>query len=111
MKNKIKVYRHGEIAFIEIAKLPEGPVKSESKVIIEGSHKNSHSINQGEIYFKKVNDFVFGYLVAKNTKLLHPEHGKIIKGQELRESSIPNGVYELRKQQEFINSEMKPVID
>jgi len=111
MKNKIKGYRHGEIAFVKIAKLPEGLAKSESKVIIEGSHKNSHSINQGEIYIIKVNEFVFGYLVAKNTKLLHLEHGKIIKGQELREASIPNGVYELRKQQEFINNELKPVID
>lgn len=108
---KKQVYRHGEIALVKIDKLPEGLKNSESKVLIEGSHGNSHSISSGQIYFKQVDNFIFGYLVAKNTKLLHTEHGEIKGRKTLREADIADGVYELRKQQEFINNELKPVID
>lgn len=108
---KIKIYRHGEIGLIPISKLPNGLTLSNSKIIMQGSHGNSHLINSGELYFKQVDAFVFGYLVAKNTTLLHKEHGKKIEGKEYKEAHIPDGVYELRKQNEFINSELKPVID
>lgn len=108
---KTRMYRHGEIGLKPIDKLPAGLTPSDSKVIVQGSHGNSHSINNGQLYFKQVNDYVFGYLVAKNTTLLHDEHGKIVKGKKQREAKIANGVYELCKQQEFINNEMRPVID
>lgn len=129
---KEKIYRHGEIALRPIEKLPEGLTKSGSKTIIQGSHGNSHTISAGDLYFKDVDIYVFGYLKAKNTKILHLEHGNIcsiccfdkltsgvcpkchtdfVKENKNREASLPNGIYELRKQQEFISSELEPVID
>lgn len=130
---KTRVYRHGEICFIQINKLPENLVKSESKEIVKGSHSNSHCITQGDLYFKDVDQYIFGYLVAKDTKLTHLEHGNIcsvckfdglrntnicpkcntdfVKDGKLRLAILPDAVYELRKQNEFINNELQPVID
>lgn len=106
-----KLFRHGEIVFVKIEKLPNDLVESESKVIVKGQNGHSHSINNGKLYFKNADTYIFGYLVAKNTSLLHDEHGVIIDGSKSRIAKLPNGVYELRKQQEFINNELKPVID
>jgi hypothetical protein len=103
-------YRHGEIALIGVNKLPEGLIKSDSKIIMSGSHGNNHEINQGDLYFKNVDQFIFGYLVAKNTALLHPEHGKNnLLSKKI--AKIKNGIYELRKQQEYTPNGLKPVID
>ena len=103
-------YRHGEIALIAIDKLPEQLIKSGSKIIVSGSHGNNHEISQGDLYFKNVGQFIFGYLAAKNTTLLHPEHGKSnILGKKI--AKIKNGIYELRKQQEYTPDGLKPVID
>ena len=110
MKKKFKNYRHGEVGLFGIATLPAGLKKSETKVLMNGSHGNSHLIDDGEIYLKAVDQYVFGYLVAKNTTLLHEEHGAKDRSK-FRKAPIADGVYELRKQQEFINNELKPVID
>jgi len=105
----MNTYRHGEIALVKIEKLPEGLKKSDIKILMKGSHSNSHSIDKGEIFFKQVDSYIFGYLIAKNTSLLHTEHGE---GKEkLKVAKIEDGIYELRKQQEIINSELKPVVD
>lgn len=104
-------YRHGDLALIKIDKLPEGLKETKTKVIIKSSGGNAHTFDNGEIYFKKINEFVFGYFVANNTKLFHIEHGKIIKGKKLREAKINNGIYELRNQCEDTNKGMKQVID
>jgi hypothetical protein len=112
MNKKLKNYRHGEIGLFGLDKLPENLTKSDSKIIVKGSHGNNHSIDNGELYFKQVDNFIFGYLVAKNTCLLHKEHGDIFsKNNKIKKATIANGIYELRKQQEFINNELKPVID
>jgi hypothetical protein len=108
---KTQAYRHGEIGFIKIDSLPENLTKSDSKVIMQGSHGNSHSFDNGEIFFKNVDQYIFGYFVAKNTTLYHNDHGKeVVKGKP-RTAKLPNGIYELRKQNEVINNELKPVID
>ena len=75
---------------------------SQTKVLITGSHGNDHFIDKGKVYFNKVDDFIFGYLVAKDTTLNHIEHKKV---------KLTNGVWELRKQQEIMAEGMKPVID
>ena len=108
---KKQVYRHGEIAFVRIDKLPEGLKKSDSKDIIKGQTGNSHSITTGDLYFQNSGQYVFGYLEAKNTILLHDEHGSVVKEGKKRQAYLPDGIYELRKQQEFINNELQPVID
>jgi hypothetical protein len=91
--NKKQAWRHGEIIGVLINKLPDGLELSKSKVIMVGSHSNSHTIDKGELYFKKEGDYVFGYLVAKNTTLLHPEHG-----DKNGRAKIADGIYKLIKQ-------------
>ncbi len=102
---KTKCIRHGEICFKKMSKLPKDLVESTTKEIVKGSHGNSHTFDNGKLYFKKVDDYVFGYFVAKNTTLFHAEHGRDGKAKLL------NGIYELRKQNEWINSELRQVID
>jgi hypothetical protein len=101
----VKAIRHGEICFIKIDKLPDGLKQSESKIIVQGSHGNSHSFNNGEFFSKKDGQFIIGYFVAKNTILLHVEHGK--NGM----AKLPNGTYEIRKQVEHTPNGLKPIVD
>jgi hypothetical protein len=106
MKN---AYRHGELLFVEVQEVPQEAKAVRRKNIIKGSHGNAHSITSGVLYDYAGDDFVIGYLKTNNTKLLHKEHGS---GEgTLKEAELPNGIYEIRKQVEFINEEMKQVID
>lgn len=107
MTNIIKAYRHGEIAFVYIKKLPTKLKKSNSKIIVQGSHGNAHSFYNGELYFKQ-DGYILGYFKAKNTTLLHSEHGV---GKNIKKAKLPDGVYEIRKQLEFTPSGLIPVID
>ena len=104
-------YRHGDLALIQIDKLPKDLKKSTSKVLMRGSNNNPHTYDNGEFYPKKENDFVFGYFVAKNTKLYHKEHGKKVKGKNLLEAKIKDTIYQLRSQIEDTNAGMRPVQD
>lgn len=106
---KTKAFRHGEIGLLPVKKLPKGLKASESKCLMQGSHGNSHSIDNGKLYFVKENDFVFGYLVAKNTDLLHAEHGK--GPGAIKKAKLPDGIYQLIKQQEFTPEGLIPVAD
>lgn len=113
MKKDIpKVYRHGEVHFVFINSLPEGLTKAKTDVIMNGSGGNDHIIKNADIFFKEENNFIFGYLHAKKgNKLLHVEHGKTVKGSRMKECSLPEGYYQLRRQVEYTNEGMKPVID
>jgi hypothetical protein len=100
-------YRHGEIAFISINSLPQGLTESKTNVIVTGSHGNNHTFTGGKLYLlSEMKDFIIGYLVSKNTNLLHPEHSPK-KGDAV----LPDGIYEIRKQQEFTPEGLIPVID
>ena len=101
---KIQVYRHGEINFVQTKELPDNLKEAKTNVIATGSSKNSHTFKGGKLYLKNVDTYIFGYFKAEKTKLYHPEHSP--KGV-----SIPDGTYELRKQNEWINSELKQIID
>jgi hypothetical protein len=110
-------YRHGDCALIEVAELPKGLKKSTSKVLMTGSGGHNHSFDSGEFYPKTDNariqkGTVIGYFVANNkTRLYHLEHGKVVKGKDLREAKIQAGIYQIRKQVEYTHDGMKPVID
>lgn len=106
MTDKKKGFRHGEILFLEISKLPKGLKETKTNQIMTGSHGNSHTFDNGKIYFKQENDFVFGYFVSKDTSLLHPEHSP-----KVGDAKLPDGVYELRKQAEHTPEGLVPVID
>jgi hypothetical protein len=104
-----QAYRHGEIAFEVIDKLPAGLKPSTSKELLGGSHGHPHTFTGGTLYEKKESEYVFGYFVAKNTTLLHAEHGDG-KGK-LKKAKLPDGVYRLRRGVEFVNGEMKQIVD
>ncbi|MFA5340269.1 MAG: hypothetical protein WC332_00690 [Clostridia bacterium] len=107
----MKKYRHGDLALIGIEKLPEVIKISKSKVLMNGSGGHDHTFDHGEFYPQQ-DGLVIGYLVANNrTRLYHPEHGEKIKGKELREAKIAEGIYELLRQIEDTHDGMKPVID
>lgn len=104
-----QAYRHGEICFEVIDTLPKDLEKSKNKEFLKGSHGNSHSFDNGELYLKTEDEFTFGYFVAKNTTLYHTEHGD---GKEkLKKAKLPNGTYRLRRANEYVNDELKQVID
>ena len=103
---KQKAYRHGEIALVKIDSLPDGLKASTSKVLMIGSHGNNHSIDNGVFYPVKEEGFVFGYLEAKDTNLLHPEHKDETGG-----AKIEDGFYKLVKQTEFTPEGLIPVVD
>lgn len=102
---KQKAYRHGEILLVKIKELPEGLMPSNTKTFMTGSHGNNHDIDKGTIYFKNEDNFVFGYLEARNTHLIHPEH------KDKENCPIEDGYYKLIKQQEYTPEGLVPVID
>lgn len=107
----MKVFRHGDLGLVDVGSLPEGLKKSNTKILMKGSGGHDHTFDHGEFYPTK-KGLVIGYLVSNNrTRLYHPEHGKVIKGKDMREANIPAGIYELRRQQEDTHDGMKPVED
>ena len=108
MKTKIKAYRHGEILLVKTNKIPKEAKERTGNLLLVGSHGNPHRFTGGKIYNYQ-NNFIFGYLKAQDTILYHQTHGDG-KGK-LKSCKIPNGIYELRKGQEYVNEEMKPIID
>lgn len=101
---KQKVYRHGEILLVKVKSIPKGLKVSDSKTLMVGSHGNSHTISEGKIYFKDEDQYIYGYLRAKNTKLFHPEHSP-------QGDKIEDGNYQLRRQVEFTLEGLVPIRD
>lgn len=104
---KKQAYRHGEILLVKVDSLPIGLELSNSKILMTGSHGNNHSIDNGELYFvNNESEFTFGYLVAKDTSLYHPEHK-----DDTGKAKIKDGIYQLIKQQEYTPDGLVPIID
>ncbi len=106
---KQKLYRHGEVCFTTIDKLPENLKETKTDTILTGSNNNPHNFVGGKIYFKDVDNFIFGYFHANKTILKHREHGDG-KGK-IKTAKIPNGFYELRKANEVVNKELRQIKD
>lgn len=108
--NKLKKIRQGDVAYIQIEKLPEGLKAENTNIILEaGSGGNGHTFKGGK-WYPKVNGQIVGYLEADNTILLHKEHGKDVK-KELREITLEDGFYKVVRQVEITNKGIRPVID
>jgi len=103
---KQQAFRHGEILFLKVSKIPKGLKETKTNMLMSGSHGNAHTFDTGKIYLVKESDFVFGYFKAKNTNLLHPEHSP-----KIGDAKLPNGNYQLIKQQEFTPQGLIPVVD
>jgi len=103
--------RHGDLALIGVDKLPDGLKAAKTNVLMTGSGGNDHVVKGGTVYPVEGQPFVIGYLVAnEGAELHHPDHGKAVKGK-LRLVSIPEGIYELRRQVEESHQGMRPVVD
>ncbi len=108
---KTKAFRHGDLVLMPIKALPEGLEKTNTNVLMTGSGGNDHTAKNCDVYFKKEDDFVFGYLIAKKgAALYHREHGEKRVGG-LMEVILPQGIYQLRRQVEFTHGSMRPVVD
>ena len=105
----MKNYRHGDLVLEGIEKLPDNLQKTNTKILMTGSQNNPHSIDGGDVYFKGENEFVFGYLAAKNTTLFHKEHGE--GKAAVKRAKIDDGIYRLRRQNEILHEGMRQVID
>jgi hypothetical protein len=77
---------------------------------MKGATGNSHTFKGGKFYQKNVDEFIFGYFEAKDTVLLHSEHGEK-SNKKIKEAKLPDGFYELRRGNEIINKEMKQISD
>lgn len=105
-----KAYRHGDIALVTVKTIPKEAKKTTSKTILkEGSSGNPHMIDRGTFY-RLEKDFIIGYLEAKNTSLLHKEHGDT-RQSKLKSAKIPDGFYRILKQVEHTHEGMRRVID
>lgn len=93
---------------IETDSIPSDAKLDKSNNLLTGSHGNAHTYDNGKLYRLEQTP-IFGYFEAKNTTLSHAEHGKG-KGA-LKTCNLPNGTYELRKGQEFINDELVQIVD
>jgi hypothetical protein len=113
--DKLTNIRHGDLWLIGIKELPKRLKQTKSNVLMVGSHGNNHSFDTGKLYITtpieklKEWEFIFGYLVAEGTTLLHKDHG--VWKWELKKTKIPNWIYALHKQKEFTNDWLKPVLD
>ena len=107
--------RHGDMALIGIAALPEhlNLQSSETTVLLTGSGGNPHAIKTGSgVFYPHTSGQIVGYLTAKDgCILLHKDHGMLVENSELREALIPAGVYEVHCQVEDTHEGMRVVED
>ena len=104
--NKSKCYRHGEICFRIIDDPPKGLKLSNTNIIMNGSDGHNHSFNKGKLYLVNEENFVFGYFVAEDSSLLHLEHSP-----NVGDAKLPDGIYQLIKQREYLVDGLKPIVD
>jgi len=103
-------FRHGDLCGIQVNEIPASAKKTSSKTLMRGSGNHPHTFDKGTFYKISGDDFIIGYLEAKDTTLFHIEHGEDV-GKKLREAKIEDGIYEVRRQCEFTNEGMRQVED
>ena len=108
MKKEI-IYRHGDLCLRKVEQLSEGLTEAKTNVLMEGKTA-SHKFKNGKVYFKEVDEYVYGYFVSnKDTVLMHKDHGVGEPGNKT--AVISPGIYELRRQLEDTHEGMQQVID
>ena len=100
----IKNYRHGDVALIGVKTMPRVKASKTDIFMSKGSGGLNHTFTGGIFYPNVDGDNIVGYLKAKGTTLYHPEHSP--KGV-----NITDGIYEVRKQNEFTHEGLREVID
>jgi hypothetical protein len=100
------------MALIGIKELPKDLTASETKVLMSGSHGNDHAFDKGTFYPKQSGSNIIGYFVAEaGCTLSHPDHGNADGTAALRVANIPDGIYEVRRQNEETHDAFRPVVD
>jgi hypothetical protein len=97
-------YRHGDVALIGAKTMPRLKETTTNVFMSKGSGGNDHTFTGGKFYLHTNDEFIIGYLRAKDTILYHVEHSP--KGVK-----IEDGIYEIRKQVEYTTGGMQEVID
>ncbi len=102
-------YRHGDLALLQVNKMPKLKESKTNVLLQEGSGGHPHTFKGGKFY-PDLKDLSLGFLVAEKTKLYHPEHGDKKVGS-LMEASIKDGIYQVIRQVEDTHEGLKPVVD
>lgn len=104
------MFRQGDLAYIKIDKLPESSVEplNSGTIFSGGTGGHNHEFKGGNFYPVQEEN-VIGYLEAKDTTLLHPEHGE---GEgSMKKGAIADGIYKVVRQVEQTHEGMVPVVD
>jgi len=92
----MKIYRHGDLSFHPIEKLPEGLKKSKDNVLARGEHTGHKHIITAEVGNCDVyqNDKTGELVVVVDGKasLVHEEHKTLI---------FETGIYRMKQEREF----------
>lgn len=105
----------GELLFIKIDKLPENltEIKPEDNNYIVGHSETGHhhvvKYENNIKYYQAANDNNIAYLVVDNTKGVKVEHQRSFDTHKSLE--LVPGVYQIRKQQEFVDDLWQFVLD
>lgn len=108
-----KAIRHWDIAIVQCDSLPSWLKKHISNIFLEWKN-NDHSIDQWEIYIThnpnslSENRFLYGYIVAKDTTLIHNEHWI---WETNKKAKIPDGIWEIYKQKEYKSNGFRIIQD
>jgi len=103
-----KVFRHGDVLVERVDSIPEGLVKEEDTILLEGEASGHfHVLSKGSEVFKvlptKDNNYLLGYFKTEEGALLtHNEHQTI---------EIPAGTYKFYAQREYDEQEERQVRD
>ena len=103
-KGAVMNYRHGDVALINIKTMPKLKETKTNVFMSKGSGGNDHTFTGGKFYPHTDGDNIIGYLKAKDTILYHAEHSP--KGVKIKD-----GIYEIRKQNEFTHEGLREVVD
>jgi hypothetical protein len=97
----MKLYAiQGDIPIFKINKLPDGVIKKNTQILIEGeSTGNYHRLVDGDVYELGDRLFIQTY---QPTIIDHPEHAEI-------PLEMP-GVYEIKRQREYSGENMTRVV-
>lgn len=106
----MKLFRQGDLGYVEVDKIPTLEVKplTSGTILSGGTGGHSHDFKGGK-YYPKEDGNILGYLEAKNTTLFHPEHGE--GDTAIKSASLPDGTYKVLRQVEETHEGFKQVID
>lgn len=105
------MFRQGDLGYLKVKSLPKKLNTSfEAGTIFSGgTGGHDHDFKGGKFYPVSDEENVVGYLDAKNTTLLHPEHGE--GSGAVKTGTIEDGLYKIVRQVEQTHQGMVPVID